>query len=540
MRLWVLGFPAISSVLIACGHTDRYLGGSAAGAPTDGIGDSGAGGQGVGVGGAVGSGGAASGGLSDGGASTAVCGNGMLDGAERCDDGNAVSGDGCSSICKVEQGWDCTQSEPSICAAICGDGLVVGAEAESGGCDDKNKQANDGCGTNCQVEAGYVCSGEPSVCAKTCGDGKLDAGEACDDGNPKAGDGCFACAIENGYTCDNSHPPSACADVDECAKGTSNCSPKATCTNTPGSFSCACKAGYAGNGLTCGPASCNGLAANCGPFANDDCCAAPTVTGGTFKLGGSSGTTTATIATFALDKYEVSVGRFRNFVKAYTVPPADGAGAHPLIAGSGWQSAWNSNVPDQATLIANIACDPTYKTWNASGMNDRLPMNCVDWYEAFAFCLWDGGRLPTEAEWEYAAAGGPNDWVYPWGNTPVPTDVVDSTATYANYHCLADNGACAPSDILPVGSKPAGAGKYGQMDLAGSMWEWALDWYAATYPTTSANQCTNCANLTPASNRVLRGAGWDNHASLLPAAYRHDGAPTVHIYSSGLRCARTP
>ncbi|MEO8981058.1 MAG: discoidin domain-containing protein [Polyangiaceae bacterium] len=199
---------------------------------------------------AAANGGAAAGATGGGGAGP-VCGNGVLDGTERCDDGNTDSGDGCSSTCKVETGWDCRPFEPSSCSPTCGDGLLAGAEAQAGGCDDQNKLANDGCSATCHVESGYVCSGAPSVCAKTCGDGKLDAGEACDDGKATAGDGCFACAVESGYTCDNTRPPSKCTDINECTKGTDNCSSNATCTNSPGSFTCACNTGYSGNGVTC-------------------------------------------------------------------------------------------------------------------------------------------------------------------------------------------------------------------------------------------------------------------------------------------------
>lgn len=138
-----------------------------------------------------------------------VCGDGVVDPNERCDDDNADGGDGCNSSCRIESGWNCDQGEPTHCTSICGDGLLVGAEVMAGGCDDKNQAAMDGCNGACAVEAGYVCVGTPSVCAKTCGDGKLDAGEACDDGNANAGDGCLACAVEKGFAC-NSASPSVC------------------------------------------------------------------------------------------------------------------------------------------------------------------------------------------------------------------------------------------------------------------------------------------------------------------------------------------
>jgi formylglycine-generating enzyme required for sulfatase activity len=268
------------------------------------------------------------------------------------------------------------------------------------------------------------------------------------------------------------------------------------------------------------------------------------VTGGNFTLGGTSGTTSATIATFALDKYEVTVGRFRKFVAAYAGPPPANAGANALIANSGWQSpAWDSSIAASASELTSeltmaLQCGKTYQTWNASGTNDGLPMNCVDWYEAFAFCAWDGGRLPTEAEWEFAASDGVNEYTYPWGNTPVPDNAQDSTAAYANYYDLGDGsvaGSLSFADILKVGSKPSGVGKFGQMDLAGSMWEWVLDW-DAVYPST----CNNCANLTPATGRVFRGGGWLNDATFLTAQNRSLSYPDSHFDDLGFRCSRTP
>lgn len=88
------------------------------------------------------------------------CGDGFIEGIEECDDGNPDDGDGCSSTCTVESGWDCT-GEPSACTEVCGDGIITGSEE----CDDGNLDDGDGCSSICVVEEECVCSGEPSMCA---------------------------------------------------------------------------------------------------------------------------------------------------------------------------------------------------------------------------------------------------------------------------------------------------------------------------------------------------------------------------------------
>jgi formylglycine-generating enzyme required for sulfatase activity len=244
----------------------------------------------------------------------------------------------------------------------------------------------------------------------------------------------------------------------------------------------------------------------------------------------------ATVDSFYLDKYEITVGRFRQFVNAgmgtQSMPPESGAGLHPLIPGSGWDSTWKTSLAaDTAALTTNLKCVATYQTWtDAAGESESKPVNCLDWYTAFAFCAWDGGRLPTEAEWNYAAAGGNEQRLYPW-SVPATTGRIDDS--YAVYYW---DGACTPWCLpLDVGStSPKGDGKWGQCDLAGNVWEWTLDLYA-----DYTSECNNCADLTAASRRVLRGGAFGYEASYLRSAYRYFSYPEFHLSNIGARCART-
>jgi formylglycine-generating enzyme required for sulfatase activity len=83
-------------------------------------------------------------------------------------------------------------------------------------------------------------------------------------------------------------------------------------------------------------------------------------------------------------------------------------------------------------------------------------------------------------------------------------------------------------------TSPKGDGKWGQADLAGNVWEWTLDWYQTPYN----NSCDNCANLTPGTERVFRGADFNHTALYLRGAYRYLGAPDSRDYYLGIRCAR--
>jgi cysteine-rich repeat protein len=148
-----------------------------------------------------------------------TCGNGVIDGADQCDDSNPTSGDGCSSTCKVEPGYTCTGT-PSVCSFTCGNGTMSGNEQ----CDDSNPTSGDGCSSTCQIEPGYTCTGTPSVCSFTCGNAMLTGNEQCEDGNMVNGDGCSStCQVEPFYQCKTSPLPGVCTPQEiNCSDGIDN------------------------------------------------------------------------------------------------------------------------------------------------------------------------------------------------------------------------------------------------------------------------------------------------------------------------------
>lgn len=102
-------------------------------------------------------------------------------------------------------------------------------------------------------------------------------------------------------------------------------------------------------------------------------------------------------------------------------------------------------------------------------------------------------------------------------------------------NCVGDGMAgCAMTDLVAVGTKPEGDGRWGQSDLAGNVWEWTLDWYA-----DYVNPCMNCANLIAASSRVFRGGAYNFDATNLRTGHRFSHAPYSRFSNFGVRCARS-
>jgi formylglycine-generating enzyme required for sulfatase activity len=247
-----------------------------------------------------------------------------------------------------------------------------------------------------------------------------------------------------------------------------------------------------------------------------------------------------------MDKYLVTVGRFREFVTAwnggmgYTPPASSGKHTH-LNGGNGLASTAGGYEPgwlvsDNGNIIptnGNLACDATYATWtNDAGANETRPINCVSWWEAYAFCIWDGGFLPSEAEWEYAAAAGGQEREYPWGAAGPGV-----ASQYAIYDCDYPRGpgTCASkASIAPVGTATLGASLWGQLDLAGDLWEWNLDWYAPYAP------CTDCVDVSASTVRMIRGGYFGSLASDLLPPFRGAITATKRNLNLGFRCSRTP
>jgi formylglycine-generating enzyme required for sulfatase activity len=292
--------------------------------------------------------------------------------------------------------------------------------------------------------------------------------------------------------------------------------------------------------------SCLPRVLGCGLFA---------VTGGTFTMGDTNAYDSVaaanvaaplqrdiTVSSFLIDQYEVTVERFRAYWSSTGRTPVipDGGVLYP-----GGVIVWDGPIQEPCQTVATTcdrgATQPNRCNWSRTpGGREGDPINCVDWDTAMAFCLWDGGRLPTEAEWEFAARG--TDTVghpYPWGPTPDPPDDIRLCWSGARGAAGPRIGTCDEvSAISETFRSPFGAS---HMD--GNVREWVADSFM-TYddPRCWARTTARRNPLCPSGGgvgRTTRGGSWDSTRAAEVRAGARDRESQVGRYTTlGFRCVR--
>jgi formylglycine-generating enzyme len=303
------------------------------------------------------------------------------------------------------------------------------------------------------------------------------------------------------------------------------------------------------------------------------------IKGGTFEMGGDNNQASedeypkhkVTVSSFYMDVTEVTNAQFKKFIDATgyittaekkpdweelkkTLPPGTEKPADELL--------------QAASLVFKPSNNPVnlndYSQWwswtkganwqHPEGPNSSIkgkenyPVVHVSWDDAVAYCKWAGKRLPTEAEWEFAARGGLLNNIYPWGNEGVNTGKPKCNSWEGKFPYL-NKKTDGYTKAAPV--KTFAANGYGLYDMAGNVWEWCSDWYNFNYyESIKNNNSYNPLGATKSYDpqepytlkRVLRGGSFlcnDSYCSGYRVSRRMKSSPDTGLEHTGFRCVKS-
>lgn len=233
-----------------------------------------------------------------------------------------------------------------------------------------------------------------------------------------------------------------------------------------------------------------------------------------------------------IDRTEETVGRFQAWVAAGQLHPASMTQLDPKYPAMLWDSSWDTDVA--ATDYSNgTVCNTPGGKGPTYGLGDpSLPMNCINWAQALAFCWWDNGRrLPTDTEWRVVATSGAVETPYPWGSQA-------PDCTYAIF----DDGSGLCGWPVDAGSTSAGKTQAGVYDIVGSLSEWLWDFLPAVY-RYPASAGTDYPGPTGSGNnsRIWIGGDYsqDDTSLKVDQAGPLDSSPSEPFDNTGFRCARS-
>jgi formylglycine-generating enzyme required for sulfatase activity len=302
------------------------------------------------------------------------------------------------------------------------------------------------------------------------------------------------------------------------------------------------------------------------------------IKGGAFMMGGDNSQASADeypkhkvqVSSFWMDATEVTNAQFAKFVEATNYITT--AEKKP-----DWEEMKKTlppgtpKPPDSMLVAASLVFHPTsgpvdlhdYSQWwswvkgadwkHPEGPNSNIkgkennPVVQVSWFDAMAYCKWAGKRLPTEAEWEFAARGGVKNQIYPWGNEPINSGKAKANSWGGNFPYYNDRKDGFKTAAPVKSFAPNG---YGLYDMAGNVWEWCSDWYDANYyqsfgntiavnPQGPSKSYDPIESYTP--KRSLRGGSFlcnDSYCSGYRVARRMKSSPDTGLEHTGFRCVK--